>query len=311
MTPYTVIGGYLGAGKTTLIRHLLEHPEGQRLGLLINDFGAINIDAALISNANHNTVELTNGCICCSLSDGFDEALSTLLDFNPRPDHVLVEASGVADVRTLAQYGHHPGLSLSGIIVVIDSETICQQAEDRYVGNTVLRHLLAADLILANKQDLISEQERKDLGLWLSEKSPQSLIWPAQQAALPIEIALGVESRAQEQSMPQLDHASSEYAFAHPTFARWVWQMPYAVTRQALEGFLNHLPSSVIRLKGLIDSDQGVLEIQVVGARRTLRKRSDIQHEGQQLVAIGLNPHFDAESLDRLANDWLASITQA
>jgi len=310
VTPYTVIGGYLGAGKSTLIAHLLEHPEGQRLGLLINDFGAINIDAALISSANHNTVELTNGCICCSLSDGFDEALSSLLNFNPRPDHVLVEASGVADVKTLAQYGHHPGLSLSGVIVVIDSETIRQQAEDRYVGNTVLRHLQAADLIVANKQDLISEQERRDLGVWLNEKSPQSLVWPSMQAALPIEIALGIESTAKQQSLTTLDHASLEIDPAHPTFARWTWETPCAVTRESLARFLEHLPPSVIRLKGLIDSDQGVLEVQVVGARRTLRKRSEIQRKGQQLVAIGLNHHLDTESLNQLAIDWLSSITQ-
>ena len=144
MIPLTIIGGYLGAGKSTLLQRLVREPGDRILGLLINDFGSINIDAELIASADHNKVELTNGCICCSLADGFHEALETLLLRDPTPDHILVEASGVADVHSLAQYGHHPELSLSGVLVVVDSETVRDKSKDPYVGRTITRHIEAA-----------------------------------------------------------------------------------------------------------------------------------------------------------------------
>lgn len=305
MTPYTVIGGYLGAGKSTLIQNLLENPGSKRLGLLINDFGAINIDASLIESADHNTVELTNGCICCSLSDGFHDALSTLLEAESQPDHILVEASGVADVNTLAQYGHHPDLSLSGVIVLVDSETIRRQSEDHYVGKTILRHLQAADLIVANKQDLISHLERDRLRDWLAEQSPQSIVWPATEAKVPLEMVLGLNSSS---TMPLADQSTQETvedSSPHPKFARWAWQHPAETSRDAIEAFLSSLPACVIRLKGLMQTQEGVLEVQVVGRRRGARRRS-VNHQGQQLIAIGLAQNFDPIMLDQLAERYLA-----
>ena len=139
--PFTVLGGYLGAGKTTMVNHLLANARGERLALIINDFGAINIDAELISERTEDQINLTNGCICCGMSAGFDEALESLLSRQPPPDRIIVEASGVADVVSLAQYGHHPGLSLDGIIVLADAETVRAKARDKYVDKTVLRQL--------------------------------------------------------------------------------------------------------------------------------------------------------------------------
>jgi len=96
--PLSVIGGYLGAGKTTLINTLLAQNHGVRLAVLVNDFGAINIDAALLHSASEDTISLTNGCVCCTMSGDLFFTIGDLLDRSPRPDHILIEASGTASM---------------------------------------------------------------------------------------------------------------------------------------------------------------------------------------------------------------------
>ena len=123
----SVLGGYLGAGKTTLLNHLLATADS-RVAVLVNDFGDINIDEALIESSNGDTLALSNGCICCSLIDGFTGALATIRELDPRPERLLIEASGVADPATVAAWGHSPGFSLDATVVVVDSETIQAKA---------------------------------------------------------------------------------------------------------------------------------------------------------------------------------------
>jgi G3E family GTPase len=121
--PLTVIGGFLGAGKTTLLKHLLENAEGRRLAVLINDFGALNIDASLIKASGADSIELSNGCVCCSLGDDLVNQLITLEKNAAKFDHVVIEASGVGDPWKIAQIGMVAGTyRLDSVIVVIDIE---------------------------------------------------------------------------------------------------------------------------------------------------------------------------------------------
>ncbi|RMF03443.1 MAG: GTP-binding protein, partial [Chloroflexi bacterium] len=92
--PLTVIGGYLGAGKTTLLNHILRHNQGRRLAVIVNDFGKINIDAGLIESRDGETINLANGCVCCTLSGGLGVTLNNLLQRRPPPEHIIIEASG-------------------------------------------------------------------------------------------------------------------------------------------------------------------------------------------------------------------------
>src|SRR4029079_62903 len=101
--PLTVVGGFLGAGKTSLLNGILERTEDFRIAVLVNDFGTLCVDASLISARSARTISLANGCICCTLVDGLTQALLDVLQFDPAPDHVLVEASGVSDPRRIAQ----------------------------------------------------------------------------------------------------------------------------------------------------------------------------------------------------------------
>ena len=156
MIRFTVIGGYLGAGKTTLLNRILTKAKGVRYALLINDFGEINIDAKLIESQTDSQINLTNGCVCCTLVDGFHEAVDQLCHLQPPPDHIIVEASGVADVSNLAQYGYGPNLALDGVLVLADAETVQEKADDKYVSTTVRRQLTAADIIILIKIDLVS-----------------------------------------------------------------------------------------------------------------------------------------------------------
>ncbi|MEQ1739869.1 MAG: GTP-binding protein, partial [Methyloglobulus sp.] len=155
--PVTVIGGYLGAGKTTLLNHILRNNKGIRFAVLVNDFGNINIDVDLIESQDGDTINLANGCICCSLAGGFGAAMLSIRESAVLPDRVLIEASGVSDPFKIAQYAHLPGFRLDSVIVLADAEFIQKRAADKYVGRQVIQQLKSADLLLLNKVDLVSD----------------------------------------------------------------------------------------------------------------------------------------------------------
>ena len=149
-TPVVVVGGYLGAGKTTFINGILRVTD-LRITVLVNDFGSINIDASLIRNSNGDTVELTNGCVCCAVGDDLAAALLTIVDSPVRPDLVLIETSGVADPRIASTYAHINGLRAGGIIVIVDGVQVEAQLQNPLIGSTVRRQFEAADLLLVSK----------------------------------------------------------------------------------------------------------------------------------------------------------------
>ncbi|HNB43617.1 MAG TPA: GTP-binding protein, partial [Burkholderiaceae bacterium] len=152
--PLTVIGGFLGAGKTTLVNRLLAEAGGRRIAVLVNDFGALDIDAALVANSAGDTVALSNGCVCCSIGDDLAAALLRVLEASPRFDAVVIEASGVSDPWRIAQIGlAEPALELGGVVVLVDASAALGQSRDPLLADTLLRQLHAADLLVLNKID--------------------------------------------------------------------------------------------------------------------------------------------------------------
>jgi len=305
--PFNVLGGYLGAGKTTLMNHLLKTAGGERLALIINDFGAINIDAALISEQTEDQINLTNGCICCGMSAGFDDALESLLERSPRPDRIIVEASGVADVTALAQYGHHPGLRLDGIIVLADVETVRAKARDKYVDRTVLRQLRGADLLVLNKIDLVSPDATEAVRAWFQEVAPGVAGVNSRHGEVPREVLFGLEPGGLRTDAALVGHAGHA---GHETYASWYFTCDGPLPRAAVEAFIASLPDAVLRAKGffLIEPGERYL-FQMVGRRQSLT-RADIRapdNPGQTekpataLVAIGLAAQLDAAQLDGIA----------
>ncbi|MDI1263786.1 MAG: GTP-binding protein, partial [bacterium] len=136
--PVTLIGGYLGAGKTTLVNSLLRNANGRRLAVLVNEFGSLPIDGDLITARDGNLISISGGCICCSFGSDLVAALVDMTARGQLIDHLLIETSGVALPGSIVQsIGLLPGLALDGVIVLADAETIEERARDRYMGDTV------------------------------------------------------------------------------------------------------------------------------------------------------------------------------
>jgi len=291
--PFTVIGGYLGAGKTTLLNHVLTHSDGRRFGLLINDFGDINIDAELVASRDEQQINLTNGCVCCTLTDNFYEAIEKLLARERPPEHIVVEASGVADVGNLAQYGHGHGLRLDGVLVLADVETVRAKMHDKYVGRTVRRQLAAADLVVLNKTDLIAADALEALSAWLANEIPGVRLLTAVRGELPPAVLFGVHDDA--------DPLPGE-AHTHERYRAWHYSAETCVDEQNLRAFLDGLGDDVIRAKGLVAIGAGrSLEVQRVGGRLELTEREETFLPLSRLVVIGLEEILDLQSLEELA----------
>ncbi|HXH04635.1 MAG TPA: GTP-binding protein, partial [Candidatus Competibacteraceae bacterium] len=190
--PLTILSGFLGAGKTTLLNHILRGDHGLRLTVLVNDFGSINIDAELLSGRDGDTISLANGCICCSIGGDLMQALLQLLQRPVSPDHLIIEASGVSDPWKIAQIGlANRSFRLDGIITLADAESVREQARDRYVGETVVQQLAAADLVVLNKLDLVDDRRRAEVLTWLHSLVPQAHVLEAVQARVPLQLLLG------------------------------------------------------------------------------------------------------------------------
>ena len=297
MIAFTVIGGYLGAGKTTLLNHLLANSDGKRIGLLINDFGEINIDGDLIASKTDSQINLTNGCVCCTLVDGYHVAIDQLSEVEPALEQIVVEASGVADVQNLAQYGHGPNMQLDAVLVVADAETIQARAKDKYVAGTIQRQLKAADLIILNKADLVSESQLTAVLDWLQQDFPDARVFSTSHAQVPLPLLVGI--RDVERPLVLAD-------YAHAHYATWHFKHDQPVTRAAVNAFLTGLDASVLRAKGFARLHDGsTVSIQVVG-RRSEIESTPATVGGVQLVAIGLEDQLDNTALTALAQRCFA-----
>ncbi|RTM04586.1 MAG: GTP-binding protein, partial [Bradyrhizobiaceae bacterium] len=152
--PILLVTGFLGAGKTTVVNHLLAHAQGRRIAAVVNDFGAINIDAELIAGASDGVVSLANGCICCSLEGDLLRTLSTLLRRDPKPEYIVIETSGVADPADIVRNLMDPVIlreaPLETVLCVIDAATPPSALEDALLRS----QLRVADIVALSKLDL-------------------------------------------------------------------------------------------------------------------------------------------------------------
>ena len=293
--PLTVIGGYLGAGKTTLLNHLLRHNNGRRLAVVVNDFGSINIDASLIAKHEGETVSLTNGCICCSLTEGFMTTLTQLRDRPEPPEHIIVEASGVADPLNLGQYGHMSGFRLDSIIVLADTETVQQRSRDRYVGRTVLRQLQGADLVVMTKTDLVPDDDLDGVREWLRTKAPNASFVEGNHGIIPPELILDGHARMPAKQHPDHPDMVPDHDLAYET---WTYERERPMTVDAISAFAEAIPEGVMRAKGLVHlkEDPGHAAIfQMVGKRWSLEQGSawGTRPQHTTIVIIGIPGSLD------------------
>lgn len=166
--PLTVVGGYLGSGKTTLLNEILEQSHGERIAVLVNDFGSINIDAEILGSRDGRTWEIANGCICCDLADGMAAAMASIRAADPPPTRVFVEVSGVGQPEIVARWGDHPGFARDGATVCVDVPGARRNARRKWVGQTVLSQLRSADRLVLTKTDIAEADEIDATRDWLA-----------------------------------------------------------------------------------------------------------------------------------------------
>lgn len=281
----TVVGGYLGAGKTTLLNHLLSVAD-ERVAIMVNDFGELDIDAQLLDQGDGKTVTLPNGCICCSLVDGLAGALDDLSMLDPLPERLVIEASGVADPAGIAAFCHAKPYRLDLVVVLVDAEQIARQVDDQYVWETVRAQLTAANLIVLNKADLADVDAAAEL---VAQHAPNVPTVAATHAVIDPQALIDLEPRAETAEPGHIhDHGVP--------FETWSWRGGQ-VNEETVLAMADELPPTVVRAKGLIATDDGGRVYQRVGVRWTVTP-TDRPVTESQIVAIGLPGALD--------DGWLA-----
>lgn len=311
--PLTVIGGFLGAGKTTLLNRWLSEAHGMRLAVLVNDFGALNIDAGLIASSGGDTIALSNGCVCCQIGDDLSLALIGVLEAKQPFDAVVVEASGVSDPWRVAQFARaDPALSLDGVIVLVDAGAALQHARDPLLADTLVRQLKSADLVVLNKIELASDAQRKELRAWIASIAGAVTVFETNQSAVPLAMLTRLALPALSSGAAAHDHACTEHGHDHghhhgndhgdpahgELFDTWSCRPDTVFDATALRDWLKAPPPGLLRLKGLIRTGEASWsELQFAGRRGSLRAAS-APPDGAALVAIGLRGQLPTRALD-------------
>lgn len=261
--PVTLLGGYLGSGKTTIINELLARTE-RPIAVLVNDVGEINIDAALIRRRHGDTIELTDGCVCCSLSQGLVEAFDSIRGRNAPPDQVILELSGVADPSRVVPFANSDGFRLDGVIVLIDVDQFLDRLDEPVAGPMVRAQLDGADMFVLTKTDLVDGEKRRTVETALAGLSNGQ---PILDANGPMAAAgfLNTGTRSPKGftagPVPSLfdGHKTTTMPIQNGT------------TFGELRAMIDGLGKDVLRAKGIVRTGDGQVHIvQVVGRRRTI-----------------------------------------
>ena len=273
--------------------------------MLVNDFGAVNIDRDLIARHDGDTIALSNGCVCCSIADALGEALDKVIAL--KPDNIVIEASGVADPAKIAYYGQGwPGVRLDAVASLVDATNIRARAGDKYVGSLVQRQLDAGDILLLSKIDLISPEEQRRVRGWLAARTAASPMAAIRHGSAPLDLLLETGNRRSDPAAPDATPDHDRY------FTSFVWQDHRPLDRAVFMQEMANWPDEVLRAKGFIrfsDDIDHAYNLQRVGARASLEAgpRSDDLPAGARIVVIGPRDQLDAEALSESLRRSLAA----
>ena len=280
--PLTFIAGYLGAGKTTLVNHLLRSAD-RPVAVIVNDVGEINIDARLIRKHSGDTIELTDGCICCSSIDGFGAAFDTIRARETPPDHVVVELSGVAEPARLLPWGKSAGFKLDGVMTLVAADQFEELLGQLAISGTIEEQIRAADVLALTKTDLVAATDLAQIRQRLAAISPGVPIVEAQDPSVP-SMLLRIGGR----------RPRAEVVVPTPTlFDRHVTNrvpIPNPTSLDHINAVLDALDTNVVRAKGIAAGQNGERwSIQVVGRRREIVELAEVEAEPPtDLVTIAL-----------------------
>ncbi|TMJ24556.1 MAG: cobalamin biosynthesis protein CobW [Alphaproteobacteria bacterium] len=322
--PCTIVTGFLGAGKTTLVRHLLENAKGRRLAVIVNEFGDVGIDGEILKSCGIEScpedaiVELANGCICCTVADDFVPALKSLLDRPNPPEHIVIETSGLALPKPLVKAFNWPEIAsrvtVDGVVTVVDGAAVAagrfaddpeaiarQRAEDESLDHdnpleeVFEDQLLCADLVILNKSDLMSAQQRQDVTAEIARTLPRAVkLVEAQNGQVPIAVLLGLGAEAESDLGSRPSHHELEGEHDHDDFDTFIVDLPVFDSPQVVVDRLAKATAAhdILRMKGFVDiaGKPMRLLVQGVGARfqhqYDRRWPADAARQGR-LVVIG------------------------
>ena len=261
--PVTLLGGYLGAGKTTVINEMLARAD-RPIAVMVNDVGDINIDAKLIARQAGDTLDLSGGCVCCSLKNGFLEAFEELRKRPTPPELVVVELSGIANPASAASLSSTPGFALDSIVVLVDLDQFLEsEDESSVVADAVRAQVKSAHVLLLAKRDLVDEERVQAVRARLAELAPDVPVLLADSAhSIAGLVGLGVRR-------PVLQVGQGASLFDQ--FQTSIVPIDGAIRRMDLDALLDDLPANTVRAKGIVQVETGeLLLIQIVGNRRSI-----------------------------------------
>lgn len=254
--PVTVITGFLGAGKTTLVRHLIQNPQGKRLAVIVNEFGDVGVDGEILKSCAipdcpaENIMELSNGCICCTVADDFIPTIEALMALDPRPDHILIETSGLALPKPLLKAFDWPDIrskiTVDGVIALADAEAVAdgrfapnvaavdaqREADDSLDHETPLSEVFedqisCADIILLTKTDLAGPDGIAKARAVIEAESPRPIpIIEVSEGIVDPRVILGLESAAEDDMEARPSHHDGADDHEHDDFESIVVEIP-------------------------------------------------------------------------------------
>jgi len=305
-TPVTVLTGFLGAGKTTLVNRILSEAHGLRIGVIVNDFGAVCIDSELIIGVESGAVSLANGCVCCEIRGDLVAAVDSVLSQDRELDALVLEASGVAEpsgiARTFTSEVFRSPIRLDGIVAVIDAEQLPAQAQDPTTRDLVFGQIGYSDIVLLNKIDLADRAQVDAVRAFVQDRLPTVRIIETRRAQVPFHVLLGIgpaDTTATADHGTHGDHRHGSGAFEH-----WTYTRDGAVDVDALLASIRLLPRSVYRIKGFVhsarDPDHRYL-LQAVGQRGEAHRFGEWADRtpSTELVIIAGRSGLDRTAIDR------------
>ncbi len=278
-TPITIITGYLGSGKTSLIRHILDNAD-RRFVIVMNEFGELAIDSKIIKGKNIDMVELSGGCVCCSVSGEFMQAIDEIIA-NVKPEHIIVETTGVVDPEALIYdvLENMPKLKLDSVVCVVDSHAIANYG----IGHTARKQIEMADIMLVNKVDLIDKNKLLEIQEELEKINPTAAKIRTIKCRTEPDLLFGMYTEK------QVKHEKHDIEGIDTL----IFITDRETSRESFEKFLQGL-KGIIRAKGFVAFDDGSYLFNYVNGRHDFEK---FAADKTELVFIG--ERFDKGRLEK------------
>ncbi|OBQ15498.1 GTP-binding protein [Anabaena sp. AL93] len=305
--PVTIITGFLGSGKTTLLNQILQNKQDLKVAVLVNEFGDINIDSQLLISVDQDMVELSNGCICCTINDGLVDAVYRVLEREERIDYLVIETTGVADplpiILTFFGTELRDLTNIDSILTVVDTEAF---NEEHFQSEAALKQITYGDIILLNKTDLVTAEKLQEVENFIHDIKHGARILHTQygEVALPLILDVGLTPKDQYIAIDNEDHHKHEHEHHHAHehhhhhsdhlendgFVSISFQTDRPFDVHKFENFLTEeMPENVFRAKGILwFSDSDLRHIfQLSGPRYTLNADEWPNQPKNQVVFVG------------------------